>query len=51
MLKQLDKCREIQLRIESMETNKDIRNYIELKKVHDALRSALKARAKFSCIC
>jgi hypothetical protein len=42
MLKQLDKCREIQLRIESMETNKDIRNYIELKKVHDALRSSLR---------
>jgi hypothetical protein len=42
MLKQLDKCREIQLRIESMETNKDIRDYIELKKVHDALRSSLR---------
>ena len=42
MLKQLDQCRKIQLRIESMEMNKDIRDYIELKKVHDALRSALR---------
>jgi hypothetical protein len=31
MLKQLDQCRKIQLRIESMETSKDIRDYIELK--------------------
>jgi hypothetical protein len=31
MLKQLDQYRKIQLRIESMETNKDIRDYLELK--------------------
>ena len=42
MLKQLDQCRKIQLRLESMEMSKEIRDYLELKKVHDALRSALK---------
>jgi len=42
MLKQLDQCRKIQLEIESMETRKEIRDYLELKSMHVALRSALK---------